>query len=283
MLTTLIVLIACVAPFGAADEKELSYDLAVMSFNIRYGTARDGDNSWKYRRGIVADTIRTYEPGIVGLQECLDFQAEYLASELADYRWFGMKRELKADGEQMAIFYKKDVLSPMETGNRWLSETPEVPGSSSWNSSCVRMVTWARFFHHDTRQMFFFFNTHLDHMSAAAREGQATVLRDRIKRVPPETPVILTGDFNCKATGATPYEILVSPGLSDAWVVADESKGPSVTSNNFKAPQGENRRIDWILTRGPVHVNYCETVTYNQDGRYPSDHLPVFARLTITH
>ncbi|MCC6152966.1 MAG: endonuclease/exonuclease/phosphatase family protein, partial [Candidatus Hydrogenedentes bacterium] len=180
-------------------------NIKVMSFNVRYGTADDGPNHWDKRKDILVDTIKAYDPDVVGTQECLDFQAEYVAERLNDYRWFGVGREIGCDGEYVAVLYKYKKLAPIETGNFWLSETPDIAGSISWNSACRRMVTWARFLNLETKEHFYFFNTHFDHKSEPARQGGAKVLRDRIAKLPEDAPVIVTGDFNAVAENSDAY------------------------------------------------------------------------------
>lgn len=256
--------------------------LGVMSFNIRYGTAADKENAWPQRKDLVAAVIRQFDPDIVGTQECLDFQAEYLVTELPQYRWFGVGREADCAGEHMAVLYKKDKLAPIESGNFWLSETPETPGTSSWNSACNRMVTWAKFYHLQTKAFLYYFNTHLDHQSEPARQGGARVLLSKLSSLAPETPIIVTGDFNARAERSETYTILTGGGLIDSWNAAADRAGPITTWSGFEPPKEESdRRIDWILVRGPVAVHRCETVTYNREGRYPSDHFPVVVKLTV--
>jgi endonuclease/exonuclease/phosphatase family metal-dependent hydrolase len=255
-------------------------EIAVMTFNVRYGTASDGPNSWKFRKEILSDTVRQYSPDILGLQECLDFQAEFLASSLPDYAHFGVGRESDGTGERMEIFYKKHVLAPLETGNYWLSETPGVPGSKSWNSANVRMVTWARFYHYPSGKQFFHFNTHLDHRSEEARRQAAKMLAEDIRNRAPGKRVIVTGDFNSVAENSEPWNTLIKAGFKDTWMVADRKKGPEITWSGFKAPEkGQIRRIDWILILGDLKSALTETVTFNREGQYPSDHFPVFSRI----
>lgn len=259
------------------------FEVNVMSFNIRYGTADDGENSWGDRRDIVVNTIREYSPDIVGMQECLDFQANYIVEQLPQYKWFGVGREADTSGERMAILYKYKWLSPIKVENFWLSETPEVPGSRSWNTACPRMVTAARFFHSRTRQFFVFCNTHFDHRSEAARRGAAKVLLGYVASLEDGMPVVVTGDFNSKAGDSAAWETLVQGDVRDAWLVAEETAGPPLTFGGYEPPTpGIDRRIDWILVRGPIAVEHCETVTYKESGHYPSDHYPVAARLKIT-
>lgn len=256
--------------------------LTIMTFNVRFGTALDGENAWPHRKGILADTIKQCAPDLFGTQECLESQAEFIAETLPDYRWIGLGREANAKGEMSAIFYKKDVLSPIESGNFWVSETPEVPGSKSWNTSCTRMVTWAHFRHVPSNTFFYYFNTHLDHKSEEARQQGAKLLLQRAAAVAGDHPVIITGDFNAFAGEAEAWRILTQGGFTDAWVAAEKKVGPELTFGTFAAPkEGAKGRIDWILFKGPVKATECETVLYNDKGRYPSDHYPVVAKLLL--
>lgn len=276
--TTVIAILLCAISAPAPAETPL----VVMTFNIRYGTATDKENAWPQRKELVAAAIGQYDPDIVGTQECLDFQAEYLIEELPQYRWFGVGREADCGGEHMAVLYKKDTLAPIESGNFWLSDTPETPGTSSWNSACNRMVTWAKFYHLQTKAFFYCFNTHLDHQSEPARQGGARVLLSKLSSLATETPIIVTGDFNARAERSETYTILTEGGLIDTWNAAADRAGPVTTWSGFEAPEeGSNRRIDWILVRGPIAVLRCETVTFHRDGRYPSDHFPVVVKLTL--
>lgn len=262
----------------AASPEVKPLELTVMSFNIRYGLADDGDNHWNKRRDIVVESIRQYDPDIVGLQECLLFQADYLEEQLRGYRWLGIGRERGGGGEMTAILYKQRELAPIATDNFWLSDTPEVPGSQSWDSSLPRIATYARFFHPDSGHHFHFFNTHFDHRGRQAREESARLLRARARALPAEDIVIITGDFNAYAEDSEPYSLLTGAELFDAWTSAAGRKGPANTWSGFEAPKEDSqRRIDWILFRGPLDCLSAETVLYNQDGRYPSDHYPVVA------
>ncbi|MBC8202864.1 MAG: endonuclease, partial [Planctomycetes bacterium] len=45
--------------------------ITMMSFNIRYGTANDGKNSWEYRKDHVIETIRNEKPAALAIQEAL--------------------------------------------------------------------------------------------------------------------------------------------------------------------------------------------------------------------
>src|SRR6056297_3048996 len=118
--------------------------LRVMSFNIRYGSANDGDNHWKTRDSFVIDVIRDFNPDLLGTQETLGFQAKYLQGQLPEMVYVGTSRDANPDGEQCGILYRKDRFEQLEAGQFWLSDTPLVKFSKSWDSSLPRIATWVR-------------------------------------------------------------------------------------------------------------------------------------------
>lgn len=265
---------------GAVAEK--ASDLKVMTYNVRYGTADDGENAWPKRRETLIRSIQHYDPDIIGVQECLDFQAEYIAAALPQYRWVGVGREADGTGEMSAILYRHAELMPIESGNFWLSQKPEVPGSKSWDTDCTRMATWAKFYRWRAKQHFYHFNTHLDHRSAEARHEGAKLIVDRVHAIAGDAPAILTGDFNASGGTSEPWQAAERGGFQDAWTTAEKTTGPANTWNAFKGVvPGDGSRIDWILYRGALTSLHCETVTYTEDGRYPSDHCAVFARFRM--
>jgi creatinine amidohydrolase len=270
------ILAASVATAACAEE------LRVMSFNLRHGKGKDGDNSWEFRKGTLVGAIKASNPDIMGVQECLDFQAEYLACEFPQYKWIGRGREKDGSGEMSAIFYRADKLNALDQGHFWISETPDVPGSRSWGTSCTRMATWVRL---ESKEgvKFLHINTHLDHVSEEARVQGAQLLARQMPILSQGAPAILTGDFNAGGGTSEAWKVLTEKcGLVDAWDVAAERKGPAKTFGSFKAPTDEpGDRIDWIMLLGKITSRSCETVLYNENGRYPSDHYPVSAVLDL--
>lgn len=250
--------------------------LRVMSFNVRYPAKDDGPNRWEFRRDLLVRTILQKNPDIIGSQELFYEQGQYIVENAPEYVWFGISRRGNQEDEHMGVFYKKDKFRLVDSGNFWLSETPEVPGSRSWGSSLPRMVTWGLFEIKASGHRFYFYNTHFQHtpQGAEARLHSAKLIAERISRLAKAVPLILTGDFNT-APGSEPCQVLEAH-LKDAWITAAKRSGPEGTGSRFTGFTG-GRRIDWILYRGPFKVLETETVTYNENGRYPSDHYPVFA------
>ncbi len=253
--------------------------LRVMTFNVRYPAKEDGANRWELRQDTLVRAIRAKNPDLMGTQELFYIQGQYIVEKLPQYEWFGNSRRGNREDEHMGVFYKHEKLRLIEAGNFWLSETPEVAGSQAWGASLPRMVTWALFEIRDSGKRFYYYNTHFHHTAQAveARVNSAKLIASRLAKLPADVPFILTGDFNSPAGESEAYKILAAQ-LTDAWTAAAKKIGPEGTMSGFRGATS-GRRIDWILYRGPFKVLEAETVTYNEDGRYPSDHYPVFAVL----
>lgn len=258
--------------------------LDVMTFNIRTAAGRDGGNSWPNRKALVAETIARSSPQVVGLQEALSEQIEFLESRLPEYRWVGVDRGLNGGlglSEATPIFYRYREVVPIESGTFWISETPEQP---SRGRRASRIVTWARFHHLESRHQIFIFNTHFSLRQGPGQLRGTRLINERIAALPEGSTVIVMGDFNSVAERSETWRAATEGGLQDAWVIARERRGPAVTASGFgPPPKGWDGRIDWILVGGRVSVPSVETVVHSEGGRYPSDHYPVLARLRVDH
>jgi len=275
-------LIVAIAALAASPETPPADGLTIMTYNIRFGTADDGPDAWDLRKGFLVETVAKHAPALLGTQECLDFQAEFLVKNLNGYGWIGLGREADGGGEMTAVLYQKSRLLPLESGHFWLSETPEVPASKSWDSSLPRIATWVKFFDRDTQRPFYYYNTHFDHRGAVARLESAKLLQTRIASLHTDVPVIVTGDFNTNGGDSEPWKALTSGRLVDLWDTAKERKGVANTWNGFERPDpAQARRIDWILATDGVAVLSCEIDAVQKEGRFPSDHMPVIAKLFL--
>ena len=171
--------------------------LGVMTFNVRYPSPDDGPNVWENRRDILVETIRLKNPDLFGTQELFHKQGQYIADKLPEYTWFGISRRGNNQDEHMGVFYKPSKLRLLESGNFWLSESPDTPGSMSWDVSLPRMVTWGLFEISETGRRFYFYNTHFPHRreDAAARVECAKVIAKRMRTLPEDLPFLMTGGF----------------------------------------------------------------------------------------
>jgi endonuclease/exonuclease/phosphatase family metal-dependent hydrolase len=146
LITSVLLCTFLAANPSAAGGGDSVKALNVMTFNIRYGTANDGANHWKNRKEMVCDVLRKYRSDLVGVQEALRFQLDYIREEVPGYALIGVGREDgKTKGEYSAILYRSKRLEVNESGTFWLSDTPEIPGSITWGNACTRICTWGRF------------------------------------------------------------------------------------------------------------------------------------------
>ncbi len=253
-----------------------------MTFNLRYASPNP-PNSWTERRPVMRECIRRLAPDLIGTQEGLYPQLKDLAADLPDYAWIGQGREGGSHGEFMAVFYRRDRFEPLEYDHFWLSDTPGAVGSSTWGNSNRRMVTWVRFRDRRSGPEFYFWNTHLDNDVELARQKSAELIRRRMETIKTNLPLVLTGDFNCAGGNSRAWEILVKEGgLTDTWPLARERVNERLNSfNGFEPPKEQGVRIDWILVRGAATVDKEEVCNYSEHGRFPSDHFPVVAWLTL--
>jgi endonuclease/exonuclease/phosphatase family metal-dependent hydrolase len=257
-----------------------THDLRVMTFNVRYGEADDGINAWPHRRDLMVQVIRKEHPDILGTQELLKPQGDYLQQHLPGYAWFGMGRngnEIdKNDNEHMGVFYDTARLKVLKSGNFWFSDTPDKPGSIGAGQVMPRMVTWAEFQDLRSGRRFYYYDTHFPYQEGAtadaARERCAERIRQRLAGLPASLPFILTGDFNTTPDSKAHAEL--TGVLHDARTSAPRHEGPEGTYHGFTGHAAD--RIDWILYRG-VKADDERTITTHAGKVYPSDHFPVVA------
>lgn len=260
-------------------------DLKVMSFNVRYDNPADSLDNWAYRRERVAQAINFYAADIVGTQEVLHNQLEYLRSQLKGYGVVGVGREDGAEkGEYAALWYRTDRFDLVKSGNFWLSETPDVKGSLGWDGACVRIATWARLRDKATGHELLALNTHLDHVGVEARREGITLILDSITAMRGDLPVVVTGDFN-----STPESDVVAhitgestPNhLSDTRTSSPLVYGPAWSYHEFgRLPENERVLIDYVFTGGPLSVKSYGVLAETLNGRWLSDHCPVLVTLS---
>lgn len=256
--------------------------LKAMSFNIRYGTADDGDNSWIYRKEMVFRVIRESGCDFIGLQEAMIFQVEEITRNCPAYSYFGVTREVNPkEGEATPILWDSTKWDMVEGNTLWLSEMPEKPGSKSWNTSLPRIFTWGRFVHRISKREILVFNTHYDHRSAEARLNSSRLLVEHIFNTMKGTATILLGDFNA-AENKPPIEYLttnpIQPLVDIYRFLHNEPGEADMTFYGWEEHRaGTGKRLDYIFAAGNLLPVSAEVVTFNVDGKYPSDHMPVIA------
>lgn len=287
-------------------------EMLVGSYNIRYKNRNDSlnGNVWAKRCQVICDQVNFMNPFIFGTQEVLYNQLQDLQQGLDGYDYIGIGRDDgERGGEHEAIFYKKDQLTLLDSGNFWLSETPEKPGLG-WDAACIRICTWGKFQVNakkkKDRTTFYFFNLHMDHVGVVARREAAKLVVARIQEIANDARVILTGDFNVDQTNEI-YNIFTDSGLlKDSYETARIRFAENGTFNAFKTEYFTTSRIDHVFVSPAITVEAYGVLTNsywtknqisdealkasdapqeiwfsNTTRRNPSDHYPVFVKIVF--
>ena len=260
--------------------------LRVMTYNIRFDNPADGVHAWPNRKELVASVIRFHKADIIGVQEALEHQIQDLMELLPGYDWVGVGRNEDGGGEFSAILYRSSVVTVKAAQTFWLSESPDEPGSQSWDSSLPRIATWAHFVTSSEERELFVLNTHFDHRGEQARLESAHLIKEQTSKLANGLPVIVMGDLN--ATSEQPPLVLLSDTpLSDGRSLRDgfvhsivPHHGPASTWTGFTKIEAD-RRIDYIFASEDLPIHYHAILTDKLEDRYPSDHLPVLVEVGL--
>ena len=295
--------------------------LKVGTYNIRLQPGDKGTpNAWESRKADFLNLLRRLDLDAFGLQEVCPGQAEYITNNLPQYVLVGEHRNAdRVSGEASPVLYRKDRFDALKCGTFWLSETPEVPGRKGWGAACPRVCSWMWLKDRKTGKTFCFANTHTDHVSALARkEGMLLIIRRMHEFAPPGTPVIFTGDHNCRET-EEPAQA-VSKLLKNALYLSETPPtgpwrtftgwhwrekeysttdalklAPHVRNARKGSPDADKRtnggyvwedcgaRIDYIYVSDGIRVKSYATRDDPRPGTklYPSDHFPITAVIEL--
>ena len=248
---------------------------SIISYNIRYDNNWDVENSWKIRRNKINQILVQYSPSIIGIQEGLLNQVQYIDSSLINHDYVGIGRDDgKEKGEFCAIYYDTTRYVLLKDSTFWLSETPDTV-SIGWDAVLERICTYCLLTDRITKKEFWVFNTHFDHIGVIARERSSELILNRINKINGRSlPTILMGDFN--SIPDSPPVIEIKTELSDALQISLEKlKGPRGTFNGFNENLPIEKRIDYIFTNNLKILSYTHINDRLNNNRHISDHLPV--------
>ena len=259
--------------------------LRVASFNIRFGSADDGPDRWELRADKVVETIRDLDADIVGLQEALPFQIRHLLGANPRYAATGVSREDgRIEGEASPILYDRTRFTLADAGTFWLSDTPDEAGTNTWGAACNRVCSWARFVDLESGDAFVILNTHWDHVSQPAREKSAELILLRAEQIADGDPFVVTGDMNAAEDNKALAELLGDAGderLLDTYRVHHPSERAGTFTGFRTDSDGGDRKIDYVLASQGWRVTDADIDGRKIEGRYPSDHFPVWADLEV--
>tara|TARA_R110000868_G_scaffold66877_4_gene198876 strand:+ start:1484 stop:2326 length:843 start_codon:yes stop_codon:yes gene_type:complete len=253
----------------------LSQTTNLISFNIRYDNTGDTINNWNDRKASLAKLIQHYDADIVGIQEGLHHQVDFLNTALTNYSYVGVGRDDgKEKGEYSAIFYNSNKFKVLKTNTFWLSETPEKV-SVGWDASMERICSYALFENLKTKKQFWVFNTHFDHRGMQARINSAQLIYKKINEInTSKLPVILMGDLNL-TPDTEPIQYL-KKNLTDAMEISKKPfYGPTGTFNGFDQDRIMENRIDYFFVKNVDVLSYTHIDDRMANNKHISDHLPI--------
>lgn len=272
----------------------MGLSLNVMSFNIRRGTKKDGRNHWTYRRKLVHEILNQYRPDVLGLQEALDFQISEVRAMLPGYEKVGNGNLGGSKGLHNAIFYDADRFLLSEEGTFGLSDAPDIPGSKGWGNIIPRICTWARLIEKKSQQAFYFYNTHLDHISLRSRKKSVIFLTRRIDTRSFPDPFVLTGDFNASERSVPVQYLKGKIPLKINFKVSELNPVPLMDTFQIRYPKDRNTatfngfgryffrfKLDYIFVPSSARVIDAKIIQWRRKKCYPSDHFPLFAHIDL--
>lgn len=285
VLASLAAALALAAPVALARDAKTN-GFRVMTFNIRFDFPDDGANRWHRRADIVAECVKDSKASVVCFQEDKREQVDDLKPRLAGWEFYGKGRNKNFSGEGCSVAWQRDSWKSVESGDFWLSDKPDEPGSNTWGCKYPHKVTWAVLENLKTKTPVMFLSTHFDEHKekGEVRKKSAHVIRSFLSKKAGngKLAICLCGDFNSGAE-EEPHGIITAPGsplLADAWDVAKPADPSPGTVHDFTGKRNRHR-IDWIVTTPSLGVAGAAVHRYSKDGKYPSDHYPVVADLEI--
>ena len=263
----------------AANQKALT--LRIMSYNIRFGDV-NGVQVPK-RKDIAVRQILEVMPDSFGIQEATPEWMQVLEEKLSLYAWTGVNRENggspKETGESCPVFYLKSKFELTDSGNFWISDTPDEP-SLGPGAACKRICTWAKLRDRVTRREYVHVNTHFDHVSEDARVQGAQIVVRFIEEKFAGIPIVFTADMNTTEKGAA-YAAMTQ-NLADTRVTAQDCQAYGTFHGGKDPSLRADYYIDFVLCSDAFDAAAYRTVTKGVDERFTSDHFPIYADLKFS-
>jgi len=265
-------------------------NIIVMTCNLRTPKPVDSKtgNGWADRKDFCIETIKNQRPDIIGFQECSKVQFDDLHAAFPDFITYSANGESVLSEDPFEVIFVSPRFSLITAAGYWLSKTPYVPGSKSWdNSKHPRVVNWMRLKDKASGVQLRILNTHFDQRGQVAREHSAEMVANDGKAFPPDFPQIFTGDLNADGTNKV-FEVLKDGGWLDTWATLYGPKEPGFTAHDFlgdkfvpKDKLAHAGKIDWIFCRGNVTPVWSKIIRDKRNEHYPSDHYFVVAEVKV--
>lgn len=282
MKNNLLQVLLILLTFSSCTDSDTAIETSVMTYNLRYGLAADGENSWEYRKRNLVELIQEMQPVFLGTQEGLPFQITYLKGYLPDYKIIGTDRDGTGKGEGTFIFYDATKFKVLENQTFWLAKDQHVP-MKLLDAAFPRIYTYGLFEHIDSKKKIWVLNTHFDHVGTLARDYSAKLILDKIAEINTENyPFVFMGDLN--STPESSVVALLKTALTDTRELSvEKATGLEVTFNDFIFKNPAAKCIDYlfVIKNSKVAIKKHLIIDSSTDSKYPSDHFPVYIDLSF--
>jgi len=265
-----------------------SSKISAMAYNVY------GFDYYDSRCDNIRRLVTKYLPDILTYQEPDTSMTNKIRME-GYYDWFdGKPRHTKPDGTLVPnasaygansispIFWAKDRFEFILGDTKWTTGTPDEPTLAA-GAHHYRMYTYALLRDKQTGEEFIVVNWHMDFDEPVQVPGLQYMFKFFQEAGYTDVPVIMLGDFNAVASSKVISEITVNQG------------GFTSMHNMTNNPEASSPAdIDWIFGMACcVNVSFYKVCreTYPDsearpdkvygDGKYPSDHCPVYAEFKI--
>ena len=266
---------SCLA--DADNARSAGKPFVISSFNMRTDCGADkGELTWTNRLPRILKIIEDHRLDLIGAQELKENQVANLREALGPkgYKLVGRGRLAEGKSEGVYIIYNAKLFDCTASDTFQLSETPEVWGSSSWNSAYPRTCVWVQLKDRESGKEFRLYNTHLDHESELARKKGMELTVGKINAdVSAGMTAFLTGDFNNELRPGNAIDYVRKSMRDTADISATPHQGPVNTFHGYNPPACA--LIDYVFVKGKVKVLSHATLDDMPGGKMPSDHFPV--------
>lgn len=256
--------------------------MIIGTYNIRFDNKRDSGNLWVDRAPIVTALLRFHDFDIFGTQEALKNQLDDISNALPEYSRYGLGRDDgREKGEHAAIFYKKAIFRLLDKGDFWLSQSPEKP-SLGWDATCCnRICSWVYLQDIKSGKKFYVFNAHYDHQGVEARKESSKLVLAKISSIAGTSPVIFMGDLNGGHKSDWYLELANSKLLKDSYAQVKDPYVNNSSFNGFGSVKTGKEIIDHIFVTPHFRVAKWGLLTDTYNGKFPSDHFPVYVKVKL--
>lgn len=266
------------------------FSISVMNYNVNYDLSNENRNP-----DDVIVSVKEKNSDIFGLNEAgMDWISKFKAdSDIAGaYACAeGKPVDNSTDASYNPVFYRKDKFELVEVATKWLSDTPDRM-SKYKDAKHYKTFTYVILKDKTSGEELMYVNVHFDGSNDTdahsalkeVRKKQAEVLKSFAANYI-ELPIIIGGDFNEGQSSGVISGMSTNTRFKYCSSIADKTVNIGTTDvNSDFTEKTEGVVFDYLfVTSDCITVQKYEQWDNVVNGKYPSDHLPVCAEISIKY